>query len=42
MFAKIKQVINKKYFIWVKNTLMRENNNIKYKIFDEIKINDII
>lgn len=42
MFAKIKQVINKKYFALVKNTSVRENNNIKYKIFDKIKINDII
>lgn len=42
MFAKIKQERNIKKSFEVKYIKINKNNNIKYKIFDKIKINDII
>lgn len=42
MFAEIKQEINIKNSLKVKYIKISKKNNIKYKKFDKIKINDIM
>lgn len=42
MFVEIKQEINIKNSLKVKYIKINKKNNIRYKIFDKIEINDIM